>query len=146
MANHSRFQVHTSASVDIEDLPSGWNKISVELLAQDLSQPMLYGSELLRDEVSFFVLLREGDAGPGSQGGEALRLMPPSAPIVIGRYSASHLTVQLALFSSPCELSQHCSTFCAQRFSHRTLPHAASLRARRWSNFRTLLPSNECHR
>lgn len=99
-------QVHTSASVDIEDLPSGWNKISVELLAQDLSQPMLYGSELLRDEVSFFVLLREGDAGPGSQGGEALRLMPPSAPIVIGS------TVQLSVLSdSPIEpsLMQHLS-------------------------------------
>ncbi len=91
VADLIEFQVHASASVDVEDLPLGWNKISVELLAQDLSHGVLYGSELFRDEVMLFVRSEEEAVGPGLNGEEELRLLPPSAAIVIGRYSASHV-------------------------------------------------------
>ena len=96
----TEFQVHASASVDVEDLPLGWNKISVELLAQDLSHGVLYGSALFRDEVMLFVRSEEEAAGPGLHGEEELRLLPPAAAIVIGRYSAPH--VQKRRFKLSC--------------------------------------------
>jgi len=82
----SDLQVHTAASVDIEDLPLGWNKISVELLASNLSQLQPYGGGGFRDEVIFFVSPREAEEGERMDEADFLRLLPPSGIIVIGRY------------------------------------------------------------
>ena len=81
--------MHTSASVDIEDLPLGWNNVSADLVAQDVGQTSHNGCELFRDEVTFFVGSREDAAEPGALGEEVLKLLPPAQPIIIGRFSAS---------------------------------------------------------
>jgi hypothetical protein len=84
--HHFIFQVHSTASVEIEDLPSGLNKISAELLAYDLSDAAPQGTAGLRDEVVFFVQSSEDVHGHEIDETHLLRLQPPSGLMVIGRY------------------------------------------------------------
>ena len=81
-------QVHSTASVEIEDLPLGLNRISAELLAYDASDAAAQGSAGFRDEVIFFVETREYVHGHEVDESHLLRLQPPSGPLVIGRYLA----------------------------------------------------------
>ena len=75
----------TSASIEIEDIPLGLNKISVELLAVGRGRLVLPGSESFRDEVAFFVIPIEEVLGQAHHVDNMLRLQPPSAPVIIGR-------------------------------------------------------------
>ena len=90
MVTWPKLQVHTAASVDIEDLSLGLNKISVELVANDLSQRGPYGGGGFRDEVIFFVRQREEEDEEQMDEADSLRLLPPSGTIVIGRYVSCH--------------------------------------------------------
>jgi hypothetical protein len=78
--------VHSTASVEIEELPSGLNKISAELLAYDPSDAAPQGTAGLRDEVVFFVQSSEDVHGHEIDETHLLRLQPPSGLMVIGRY------------------------------------------------------------
>jgi hypothetical protein len=79
-------QVHSTASVEIEDLPLGLNRISAELLAYDAGDAAAQGSAGFRDEVIFFVETIEYVHGHEVDEAHLLRLQPPSGPLVIGRY------------------------------------------------------------
>lgn len=92
--------MHTAASVDIEDLPLGLNKIYVELLSNDFSQQGPHGSGGLRDEVIFFVRQREEEDEEHMDEANSLRLLPPSGAIVIGRYFSFLVTRCCALWFS----------------------------------------------
>ena len=78
--------MHSTASVEIEDLPLGLNRISAELLAYDPSDAAAQGSAGFRDEVIFFVQTREYVHGHEIDEAKQMRLQPPSGPLVIGRY------------------------------------------------------------
>ncbi len=78
--------MHSTASVEIEDLPLGLNRISAELLAYDPSDAAAQGSGGFRDEVIFFVQTREYVHGHENDEAKQMRLQPPSGPLVIGRY------------------------------------------------------------
>jgi hypothetical protein len=75
----------SSASVEIEDLPSGLNKISAEHVAVGGGRPVLPCSERFRDEVVFFVHPVEEEPEQAYHEENMLRLLPPSAPVIIGR-------------------------------------------------------------
>ena len=86
--NKYAFQVHTfgsEASIDIEDLPFGFNKVAVELLPVEASPLVPPGSAGFSDQVIFFAHPREVAIGQSMHDVNSLRLLPPSSPIIVGR-------------------------------------------------------------
>lgn len=103
----------------------GFNKISVELLALDLCPPVSAGCEGLRDEVIFFVQPpSENFIEQATHEETLLVLQPPSAPVVIGRYSSAASCCMTC--SSHLNPQQHYPAFCTQRHCYRSIRRSAS--------------------
>ncbi len=88
LVNKYAYQVHTfgsEASIDIEDLPFGFNTVAVELLPVDAGPLVPPGSAGFSDQVVFFAHPRDDAIGQSTHDVNLLRLLPPSSPVIVGR-------------------------------------------------------------